>query len=474
MQNAGMEYLNSRLMFGMVPGLSSTRKICEVLGNPEKKFKSIHVVGTNGKGSTSFYLAGILQAHGLKAGLYTSPHLVSMRERIRVNDLPISDDDLDRLLLQVKEAAEKASAAEVLKGHAAIEPTFFEVLTIVAFLYYAEQNVDVAVLEAGMGGRMDSTAVAGGDIAVVTSIGLEHTEVLGPTESAILKEKMLVVGETREAASGKTFVLGGLSEALLAEGRELAASLGASAIVPEIRDDVVLPNLGQHYVENASLSLKTAEMFLKFPGSSTCCSSTCGGSGSNGATSAISASGHASDCLVYNDSLALDCLKARSWAGRMQTLSDSNGNVRVILDGAHNSHAVRRLVQALERYYPGQKFHCLFGALKDKDVGEMLRLMKPCVSRWHVTKTPYPRFRELSDVRGELENLGLSVADEGELSKKYLDCVLAESLIGENEHKPLLITGSLYMIGAAVQILKDDFEGLRFFRGMEPSTNEHR
>lgn len=459
MQNAGMEYLNSRLMFGMVPGLSSTRKICEVLGNPEKKFKSIHVVGTNGKGSTSFYLAGILQAHGLKAGLYTSPHLVSMRERIRVNDLPISDDDLDRLLLQVKEAAEKASAVEVSKGLAAIEPTFFEVLTIVAFLYYAEQNVDVAVLEAGMGGRMDSTAVAGGDIAVVTSIGLEHTEVLGPTESAILKEKMLVVGETREAASGKTFVLGGLTEALLSEGRELAASLGASVLVPEVRDDVVLPNLGQHYVENASLSLKTAEMFLKVRGSSTC---------------GFSASGHASDHLAYNDSLALDCLKARSWAGRMQTLSDSNGNVRVILDGAHNSHAVRRLVQALERYYPGQKFHCLFGALKDKDVGEMLKLMKPYISHWHVTKTPYPRFRELSDVRGELENLGLSVADEGELSKNYLDCVLAESLIGEREPRPLLITGSLYMIGAAVQILKDDFEGLRFFRGMEPSTNEHR
>ena len=459
MQNAGMEYLNSRLMFGMVPGLSSTRKICEVLGNPEKKFKSIHVVGTNGKGSSSFYLAGILQAHGLKAGLYTSPHLVSMRERIRVNDLPISDDDLDRLLLQVKEAAEKASAVEVSKGLAAIEPTFFEVLTIVAFLYYAEQNVDVAVLEAGMGGRMDSTAVAGGDIAVVTSIGLEHTEVLGPTESAILKEKMLVVGETREAASGKTFVLGGLSEALLAEGRELAASLGASVLVPEVRDDVVLPNLGQHYVENASLSLKTAEMFLKVCGSSTC---------------GFSASGHASDHLAYNDSLALDCLKARSWAGRMQTLSDSNGNVRVILDGAHNSHAVRRLVQALERYYPGQKFHCLFGALKDKDVEEMLKLMKPYISHWHVTKTPYPRFRELSDVRGELENLGLSVADEGELSKNYLDCVLAESLIGEREPRPLLITGSLYMIGAAVQILKDDFEGLRFFRGMEPSTNEHR
>lgn len=156
MQNAGMEYLNSRLMFGMMPGLESTRRLCEALGNPQEKFKTIHVVGTNGKGSTSFYLAGILQAHGYRTGLYTSPHLVSLQERIRVNDLPIGAEDLDRLLLKVKSAAESinAGAAEVV-----IEPTFFEVLTLVAFLYYAEQKIDVVVLEAGMGGRLDSTAV---------------------------------------------------------------------------------------------------------------------------------------------------------------------------------------------------------------------------------------------------------------------------------------------------------------------------
>ena len=208
----GLEYLNSRLIFGMMPGLASTRKLCEVLGNPQKKFKTIHVVGTNGKGSTSYYLAGILQAHGIKTGLYTSPHLVNLRERIRVNDMPIDDESLDRLIMQVKAAAEKAQ----------VEPTFFEVLTIVAFLYYAEQNIDVAVLEAGMGGRLDSTAVAEGELIVLTSIGLEHTEVLGSTESAILKEKMGVAGTTQSILSSgcsKTFVVGGLSETLIDEAR---------------------------------------------------------------------------------------------------------------------------------------------------------------------------------------------------------------------------------------------------------------
>ena len=431
MQSLGMDYLNSRLMFGMVPGLESTRKLCNALGNPERTFKTIHIVGTNGKGSTSYYLAGVLQAHGFKTGLFTSPHLVSLRERIRINDIPIGDADLDRLLLQVKAAAEQVQ----------VEPTFFEVLTLVSFLYYAEQGVDVVSMEAGMGGRLDSTAVACGDFVVLTSIGLEHTEVLGPTESAILKEKMAIA--EADSARGKTFIVGGLSESLLAEACAYASEHNAKCVVPTIREDIKLPNLGHHYIENASLSLAAAERFIQ----------------SNGER--------------YDEALALKTLEPRSWAGRMQQLSDKNGVVRYILDGAHNSHAVRRLVETLAQYYPGVKFHCVFGALKDKDVGEMLKLMAPFVNHWHITKTPYPRFRELDDLKTELSNLGLKVASEGELNRGYLDKV-ADAAYSDNENIPVLVTGSLYMIGETVQALKDDFDGLAFFRGLEPSTNEHR
>ena len=464
MQSAGMEYLESRLMFGMVPGLESTRALCDALGNPERKFRSIHVVGTNGKGSTSYYLAGVLQAHGHKTGLYVSPHLVSLQERIRIDDVPISADNLDRLLLKVKSAADSVSAGRVAAGASPVEPTFFEVLTLVAFLYYAEQGVDVAVLEAGMGGRLDSTAVAGGEIAVVTSIGLEHTEVLGPTESAILREKMGVLGvpgegrgDSREVARGKTFIVGGISGALLEEAREYAAALGCKCIVPEIREDIVLPNLGRHYIENASLSLAAAAQFID-------------------SAQFISDSAQAINGaqFTYSDALALKTLATRSWAGRMQLLAGPDGRTRVILDGAHNSHAVRRLVEALRTYYPGKKFHCLFGALKDKDVGEMLKLMAPHVACWHITKTPYPRFRELADLRGEMQALGLPVASEGELSREYLDEVRAASDADKLNDAPLLITGSLYMIGASIQLLRDEFTELAFFRGLEPTTNEHR
>lgn len=436
-------------MFGMVPGLESTRALCDALGNPEKKFKSIHVVGTNGKGSTSYYLAGILKAHGLKTGLYVSPHLVNLRERIRIDDVQIPAAVLDRLLLQVKSAAQSVSRERIAAGGVALEPTFFEVLTLVAFLYYAESGIDVAVLEAGMGGRLDSTAVAGGEIAVVTSIGLEHTEVLGPTESAILREKMGVAGDTRERACGKTFIVGGISGALLEEAREYASELGCNCVVPEICEDVRLPNLGHHYIENASLSLAAAELFLN--------------------------SLDGAHPVVFNPELARTVLKSRSWAGRMQVLAGPDGRARVILDGAHNSHAVRRLVETLREYYPNAKFHCLFGALKDKDVGEMLKMMAPHVSHWHITKTPYPRFRELSDLRAEMEALHLRVSSEGMLSRGHLEQVLRGcSMDIRNDGLPLLITGSLYMLGACIEILKDDFAELAFFRGMDPSTNEHR
>ena len=442
MNSEGVEYLQSRLMFGMCPGLETTQRLCAALGNPQRAFRSVHVVGTNGKGSCSYYLAGVLQAHGIKTGLYTSPHLISLRERIRVNDVPATDADLDRLFLQVKDAA----------GKIHVEPTFFEVVTVAAFLYYKEQGVQVAVLEAGMGGRLDSTAVARGDIAVVTSIGLEHTEVLGSTESAILREKMAVLPDViarslgDEAISGKkVYVVGGLSAGLLQEAREFAAAVGAELVAPATREDIELPNLGRHYVENASLSLAAARLLLDFED-----------------VAGQTAAGR------YDDSLALKTLKTRSWPGRMQLLRDADGSLRYILDGTHNSHAARRLAETLEKNFPGQKFPCVFGALKDKDVEEMLKLLAPCVSEWHLVRTPYERFREPSEIAGILEKMGATVASMGPLSRDVLDCV------SDKVKSPALVTGSLYMIGEVIDLLKDDFEELAFFRGLTKTTNEHR
>lgn len=430
MFESGLDYLNSRLMFGMRPGLKTTIDICKILGNPQNNFKTIHIVGTNGKGSASYYLSGILQAHGLKVGLYTSPHLVSIRERIRINDLAISSSDLNRLLLKVKEAALVAN----------IEPTFFEVLTIVAFLYFSEQKIDVVAMEAGMGGHFDSTAVAKGNIVVLTSIGLEHTEILGSTEALILKEK-LAIAEARNINEKVAFVIGSISDNLKYLATSYAKSIGASCYFPQTIKDLLLPNLGEHYIENASLSIFAAQLFAK------------------------------QNNINFNYALAVETLKNRSWAGRMQKLPLKN--TCYILDGAHNSHAVKRLAETLDKYYNGQKFHCIFGALKDKDLNEMVKLLEPHICAWHLTRTTYPRFRELDDLKESLKALNTNVESAQYLSRKYLDDILAIAQ-KDTPKLPVLITGSLYLIGETVELLKNDFDELSFFKNLTPTTNEHR
>ena len=419
MNMMGFDFLYTRLPLGMIVSLDNILKICRVLGNPEKSFDTIHVVGTNGKGSTSFYLAGILTNAGVRTGLYSSPHLVSLRERIRVNDIPISDCDLDRLLLQVKQATETAQ----------VEASFFEVITAASFLYYKEKGVQCVIMEAGLGGRLDSTKVATGKITVLTSIGLEHTEILGDTESKILLEKLGIL------SPHTILIVGGISNKLISEAKEYASALGVFVQIPSIRDDIQVPNIGHHYLENASLALDAARVYL----------------------------GEA-----YDDSSALQVLETRSWAGRMQKLVDAQGTFRYLLDGAHNTHAAKRLAETLQVKFPDQKFPCVFGALKDKDVGEMVRLLSPYVSEWHVTRAPYPRFREPQELAEMLRSMGLKVASVGPMSRSFL-----ENLSRGSETSPVLITGSLYMIGAVIDILKDDFEELKFFRGMTAGTNEH-
>ena len=153
---SGLDFLYTRLPMGMTFGLENIEKLCAALGNPEKSYDTIHVVGTNGKGSASYYLAGILHDAGIRTGHYTSPHLVSVRERIRVDDEPVSEADLDRVLLQVKTAAEMLGT----------DVSFFEAITAACYLYFREKNVQCAVLEAGLGGRLDSTRVACGSAAI--------------------------------------------------------------------------------------------------------------------------------------------------------------------------------------------------------------------------------------------------------------------------------------------------------------------
>lgn len=418
MKNFGIEYLRSLAPLGMTGDLKNMEKLLDAFGHPEKSFQTIHVVGTDGKGSTAFYLSNVLSAHGISAGLYTSPHLVNVRERIRIDGVPVSEEDFDRLMQNVREASESLL----------VRVSFFEALTLACFLFFAERRVGCAVIEAGLGGRLDSTRTACGKWGILTSIGLEHTELLGGTEEDILREKLGIL------APGSTVFVGQIGEALIRLAKEFMQKIPATLICPETIEDLNVPNPGHHYIENASLSLAAAKAFLKDR---------------------------------FDENTARLALEKSLWVGRMQKLVDANGKFCWLLDGAHNPHAAKRLAEALELYYPQKKFPCVFGALKDKALEEMIRLLKPHVSVWHVTRTSYERFREIEDVAAELKSLGCQVGISAPLSEDFLESVRCAA--GDS---PVLVTGSLYMIGGTINLLKDKFDSLKFFRDMEMSESE--
>lgn len=415
----GYDYLYSLLMFGSKVGIETTRKLLARLGSPEEAFRTVHVVGTNGKGSTSLYLARILEAHGFKVLLFTSPHLVSVRERLRVNGVPISEGEFDSALLKVKAAAEELG----------ICATFFETLTLAALWFARECGVDFFVAEAGLGGRYDATAAAFGELAVLTGIGLEHTAILGDTEEKILAEKMAVLKK------GKKLVRCKFQGTLEAEAKRLAQEGGLLELPLEGPELPKLRNIGTHYAENATLAWTAAHEML-------------GGS--------------------FKAKLATSALETAFWPGRMQILKDEAGRVRFILDGAHNPHAVRRLAMTLSEEFPGERFHTVFGALKDKDLADMVELLSPHVKIWHAARTENDRFREPAEVSAELARLGCEAGFGGLLSRDFLAEVSAEA-----GASPVLITGSLYLIGRAIELLKNDFAELEFFRNLTPDSNEH-
>lgn len=413
-----MDFLNSRLTLGMSLGLGGISRLCKAFGHPERQFQSIHVVGTNGKGSTSFYLSGLLQAHGLRIGFFSSPHLVSVRERIRVQDEPLTEPDLERLLLKIKMVSDQMN----------LEPSFFETITLAALLYFKEKNIDIAVLEAGLGGRLDTTSIAKGAFTLLTSIGLEHTEILGDSKESILKEKLGIL------QAGSTLFIGNLSKKLMEQTDEITRFLQVKCVVADSFEiSLSVPNLGKHFQENANLALTAARDIL----------------GKN-----------------WNKDIAKIVLPTRAFPGRMQVLKDSTGKMRYLIDGAHNAHAVKRLTDALQFYFPGKKFTCLFAVLQDKDSDEMVSLLLPFVSKWVLTRTPYTRFQDPSVLKRHFLEKKLPVVSAEMLSES-----LIEEL--ENSEEPILVTGSLYAIGALIHLLKSKYPELSFFKNLSVTFNEN-
>lgn len=355
-----VDWLFSRQRFGVAPGLERVRALLDALDLARPPFEVILVGGTNGKGSTSATLASILTAAGRRTGLFTSPHLTRFSERFVVNGVELPDDVVDGALGDLRPLAEAVGA------------TFFEIVTALGVKLFAEADVDVAVMEVGLGGRLDATNALEPVASIVTNVGLDHVEVLGSTVEAIAREKRDILRRGRPAVTGATgTVLALLDEmgadvwALEREATLETRSLGWDGWSVRLRDPLGTlafdtPLLGEHGASNAALAALLSRR------------------------------------LGVMDAAIVAGARATRWAGRMERLAWRRGHV--LLDGAHNPEGARALVEALRRLGV-VRAPVVFGVAKDKDVREVARALEEIASEVILTRAVLsPRSAAPSDL----------------------------------------------------------------------------
>ena len=420
-------HLHSLELFGMRFGLDRMRRMMTALGSPERAFHSIHVVGTNGKTSTTRMTAAILEGHGLRTGCYLSPHLISHAERVRVDGQDVDSQAFATAVARAAWAAEHVNRTLADGDHV----TQFELLTAAAFWELARREVDVVVVEAGLGGRYDATNVIDSRIAVLTNVGLEHTRWLGPTVRDIATEKLAVLGD------GATLVIGEqLDEEVLALARSAAAERGAHVrMARRDRSDVEPAARGSFQRTNFLLARAAAEAYLA-------------AAGVEPREEAVQAA--AATTLV---------------PGRFDIVSR---NPLTVLDGAHNPAAVAALVHSLPDLLQGRPLGLVLGVLEDKDAAKMLaEVLALCRRAWF---TAPPSSRALSPAA--LQSLARQLGFEQAVCEPQPPRALAAArdwALQEQSGAAVLATGSVYLVG---DLLAHASElGLHSVR--EPSASQH-
>ena len=397
------KWLHSRIGLNFRSGLGRMQRAVDLLGNPEKTYPIIHVTGTNGKGSTIAFMRELFVSHGKKVGTFTSPHIISIHDRICINGQPIAEEDFIRIANQVKEM-EKT----LLETHDQL--SFFELLTLISLLYFKEQGVDLVLLEVGIGGLLDTTNVVTGEIAVITSIGLDHQETLGDSLKEIAEQKAGIF------KAGKKAVIAKLApEAELVcqkRARELPVELyqAGQDFTLNARDfssslasfsQLEISLEGVYQQENAALALQSFLLFM------------------------VSRGEGVEEVLVRR------ALQETNWAGRLERIRP-----KIYLDGAHNLPALTRLVEFIQgKIQQGYQVRILFGALKRKDYQGMLGYLSKQLPEVELKVTGF-------DYQGSLDEKDVAGYD---LIPSY------GGFIREFEEKAkdqdlLFVTGSLYFI----------------------------
>jgi dihydrofolate synthase / folylpolyglutamate synthase len=395
-------YLLDLELFGMRFGLDRMHKLMTVLGMPQRRFASIHVVGSNGKSSTARMIASILERHGLRTGTYTSPHLRSFAERIEVGEEPIADADFAAAVTRV------ARAAEMVNRTAAPDDrvTQFEALTAAAFDELARRRVEVAVIEAGLGGRWDATNVIPSKVQVVTSIGLEHTRWLGPTIADIASEKLAVVRDHATLVAGP---LPGEAEPVV---ERVVAERHASLVRASL-DGVPAPAraLGRFQRQNFAVARAAAEAFL-------------------GKLDARAVAAAAAEVEV---------------PGRLELVS--SGGPLVFHDGAHNPAGAEALAEALPDVVAGRRLVAVIGVLDDKDAASMLRAILPLADAAVFTRSSNPRSLPPATLEALAAQLGGPPAEC--VAEPRAAVERAVQLAGPDG--AVIATGSIYLIADLVR-----------------------
>ncbi|EGL89501.1 bifunctional protein FolC [Streptococcus oralis SK255] len=397
------EWLHSRIGLNFRSGLGRMQRAVDLLGNPEKTCPIIHVTGTNGKGSTIAFMRELFVVHGKKVGTFTSPHIISIHDRICINGQPIADEDFIRIANRVKEM-EKT----LLETHDHL--SFFELLTLIALLYFKEQEVNLVLLEVGIGGLLDTTNVVTGEIAVITSIGLDHQETLGDSLEEIADQKAGIFKSGKKAVIAKFSPEAELvcqSKAreldvdLYQTGQDFTLNAGdfSSKLASFSRLEISLE--GAYQQENAALALQTFLLFM------------------------------ASGGERVEEELVRQALKETHWAGRLERIRP-----HIYLDGAHNLPALTRLVEFIQgKIQQGYQVHVLFGALKRKDYQGMLGYLTEQLPQVELKVTGF-------DYQGSLEESDVSGY---KLVDSYRDFI-SEFEENANDQDLLFVTGSLYFI----------------------------
>ncbi len=406
--------------------LEQFRKVLEDRGNPQFKYPVIHIAGSKGKGSTAAVCESILRASGYKTGLYTSPHLVDIRERIKIDGKAISKEVFASKILEMTAYAKKIG---LQKGYR----TVFEILTASAFEIFAEAGIETAVIECGLGGKLDATNVLRPAVTVITTVGLDHTEILGKTIEEIALDKAdimrpeipVVLGVQNEKAA-KT-----LNEFAEARGAKPFGQIGKNAIVENIRSTKagVTYNLCFDGKKYSDLKTPLLGRFQAY----------------NSATAVVTIFAFRNTGLKISDKAIREGLARVSWPGRIHLFKTSP---EILVDGAHSPMAVEALLDSVREIWPKRPIITVFGANRDKDIQGMINPLAEFSKALVLTRFNWPRAAETVDMEGMLDNPKTPIGRTETLAEA-LEWAKKEA-VGDDL---IIITGSLYLVGEALKLL---------------------